>query len=89
MEDFKAEKTLTLDDLDIIISLLEAYQETMPKDDEDAPSVNRLVEELNDFTDVVSSRAEYTAGIEMPDDLTLHLTCSQEDIKKLTSSEGQ
>jgi len=87
MDDFKAEKTITLDDLDIVLSLLEAYQETMPKEDEDKASVDKLVDTLYDFTDRISSRCEYTSGNEWPEELEIHLTCTQEDIKKITSQE--
>ncbi len=82
MDDFKIEHILTLDDLDIVLSLLEAYQENMSKDDEDKKAVDHLVESLYDFTDRISARSEYTTGVEWPENLELHLTCSDEDIKK-------
>lgn len=86
MDNFKSEEEITLDDLDILISLLEAYQETMDKNDDDKEAVKNLVNKLNDFSDRVASRCEYIAGLDWPEDLKLHLSCCDEDIKKLTLS---
>jgi len=73
---------LTLDELDLITCMLEGYQENIPENDEDKPSIDGLVEKFFEFTDKISSLSEYITGEDWPETAEAELSIDEEAIKK-------
>lgn len=76
----KIETQITLDDLDVIGSLLDGIVESMDKDDEDKKSLEALAEKIADFTDKVCSLSEYTTGDDWPENLPVTISCKKSDL---------
>ncbi len=68
------ETKITLDDLDVLATLLDGVVEGMYKDDEDRPSLEALSEKLNDYPDKICSLSEYKTGDDWPENLAVTLS---------------
>ena len=76
------ETKITLDDLDLLTTVLDGFSQSLDESDEDRPAIEALLENLADFTDKICSLSEYRTGSDWPGEVELTISCLTDSIGK-------